>query len=109
MPTFKMNRRILKQIEPSAALMSQLSAYILRKAFPIDKTRDIFWGVDPSLSEIAEGSPQLEELRSGTFDKAFWFGFKWVHPGIPGQVLTSVDPTIASDSHSANLRTVIVN
>ena len=108
MPTFKMNRRILKQIEPSAAPMSQLSAYILRKAFPIDKTRDIFWGVDPSLSEIAEGSPQLEELRSGTFDKAFWFGFKGLHPGIPAQVVTSVDPTIGSDSDLGKLRNVLV-
>jgi TonB family protein len=108
MAKFKMNNKILKQIEPSAVPMSQLSAYLLRKAFPIDKTRDIFWGVDASLSEIAEGSPQLEELRAGAFDKAFWFGFKGVHPGIPGQVVTSVDPTIGSDSDLGKLRNVLV-
>ncbi|MGB8496322.1 MAG: TonB family protein [Candidatus Acidiferrum sp.] len=107
MPRFKMNEKILKRIEPSAVPMSQLSAYLLRKAFPIDKTRDIFWGVDSSLSEIPEGSPQLEELRAGAFDKAFWFGFKGVHPGIPAQVVTSVDPTIGSDSDLGKLRNIL--
>lgn len=107
-PKFKMNEKILKQIEPSAAPMSQLSAYLLRKAFPIDKARDIFWGVDPSLSEMAEGSPQLEDLRSGTFDKAFWFGFKGVHPAIPAQVVTSADPTAGSDSDLGKLHNTLV-
>lgn len=107
MPKFKMNEKILKQIEPSAVPMSQLSAYLVRKAFPIDKTRDIFWGVDSSLTEFPEGSPQLEELRAGAFDKAFWFGFKGVHPGIPAGVVTSVDPTIGSDSDLGKLRNVL--
>jgi TonB family protein len=108
MPRFKMNEEILKRVEPSVVPMSQLSAYLLRKAFPIDKTRDIFWGVDSSLSEIQEGSPQLEELRAGAFDKAFWLGFKGVHPGIPAQVVTSVDPTIGPDSDLGKLRYVLV-
>lgn len=107
MPKYKMNEKILKQIEPSAVPMSQLSAYLLRKAFPIDKTRDIFWGVDSSLTEILEGSSQLEELRAGAIDKAYWFGFKGVHPGIPAQVVTSVDPTIGSDSDLGKLRNVL--
>ena len=107
MPKFKMNDKILKKTEPAAVPMSQLSAYLLRKAFPADKNRDIFWGVDSSLSEIPEGSPQLEKLRAGAFDKAFWFGFKGVHPGIPAQVVTSVDPTIGSDSDLGKLHNVL--
>jgi TonB family protein len=107
MPIFKMNKKILKQIEPTAVPMTQLSSYLLRKAFPIDKTRGIFWGVDSSLSDIPEGSLQLEELRAGAFDKAFWFGFKGGHPGMPAQVVTSVDPTVGSDSDLGKLRNVL--
>jgi len=109
MPKFEMNDEILKRIEPSAALMSQLSAYVLKKAFPSDKTRDVFWGVDPSLAVLEEESLQLEELRAGAFDKAFWFGFKGVHPGIPAQVVTSVDPTLGSDSDRGKLHNVLEN
>ncbi len=107
MPKFKMNNKILKQIEPSAVSMSQLSAYLLRKAFPIDKARAVFWGLDSSLSEIAMEGPQLEELKAGVFDKALWFGFKGVHPAIPAQVVSSVDPTIGSDSDLGKLRNVL--
>lgn len=107
MPRFKMNEKILKQIEPSALPMARLSDFVLKKSFPVDKTSDISWGLDSSLSEIPEGSPQLEELRAGAFDKAFWFGFKGVHPGIPAQVVTSVDPTIGSDSDLGKLRNVL--
>lgn len=106
-PKFKMNDKILKQIEPSALPMSQLSVFLLKKAFPIGKTRDIFWGVDSILSDIQRESPQLEELKAGAFDKAFWFGFKGVHPGIPAEVVTSVDPTIGSDSDLGKLRNVL--
>jgi len=107
MPKFKMDNKVLKRIEPSAAPMSQLSGLLLREAFPVDKTRDVFWGVDSSLSELQQESPQLEELRAGAFDKGFWFGFRGVHPGIPAEAVTSVDPTIGSDSDLGKLRNVL--
>ena len=107
LPKFKMNIKILEPIEPSAVPMSQLSAHLLKRAFPSDKARAIFWGVDSSLSEVPVESPQLKELKVGVFDKAFWFGFKGVHPAIPAQVVSSVDPTIGSDSDLGKLRNVL--
>jgi TonB family protein len=107
MPIFKMNARALKQKEPAAERMSQLFAYLLTKGFPSEKTRAIFWGVDESLSDFPPDSPQVQELKAGQFDKGYWFGFKGVHPAIPAQVVTSVDPSIGSDSDLGKLRNVL--
>lgn len=79
MPVFKMNQKILKPVEPSALPMSQLSDFVLKKSFPGDKTRDTSRDLDSSLTELPVGSPQLEELRAGAFDRGFWFDFKGVY------------------------------
>lgn len=107
MPIFKMNEKILKQKEPTAERMSQLFGYLLTKGFPSEKTRDIFWGVDATLSDFSPDGPQIRDLKAGQFDKGYWFGFKGVHPAIPAQVVTSVDPTIGSDSDLGKLRNVL--
>jgi TonB family protein len=107
MPMFKMNEKVLKQKEPSVERMSQLFRYLLMKAFPPEKTRDIFWGVDPSLTDFSPDSPQIQELKAGQFDKGYWFGFKGAHPGIPAQVVTSFDSTAGSDSDLGKLRNVL--
>ena len=107
MPIFKMNEKVLKQKEPTAERMSQLFGYLLTQGFPSEKTRDIFWGVDATLSDFSPDGPQIRDLKAGQFDKGYWFGFKGVHPAIPAQVVTSVDPTIGSDSDLGKLRNVL--
>lgn len=107
MPIFKMNAKVLKQKEPAAERMSQLSAYLLTKAFSSEKTRAIYWGVDESLSDFPPDSSQVQELKAGQFDKGYWFGFKGVHPAISAQVVTTVDTTLGSDSDLRKLHNVL--
>jgi Gram-negative bacterial TonB protein C-terminal len=65
MPEFKMNMRILRQVEPSAEQMSGLFWHIIERAFPKEK-----------LSDIQLTSGLLEELKSGLFDSAYWYTVK---------------------------------
>lgn len=107
MPMFRINEQTLKRKQPSAARMSELSDYLLKKAFPPEKTPDFFWGIEPSLIDFPPDSPQMQGLKNGQFDKGYWFGFKGPHPAIPAQVVTSFDPTIGSDSDLGKLRSVL--
>jgi TonB family protein len=108
MPKFKMNDKLLKKREPSAQRMRNLSFYLLKQAFPIDKVRDVWWGGDSILSGIAADSPQIVELNSGRLNEAYWFGSKGAPPGLPAQTtVTAFDPTLGSDSDLGKLRNVL--
>jgi rRNA maturation protein Nop10 len=73
MPKFKMDEKLLKQKEPSAERMSRLLDYLKAKAFPPESR-------DPSLSDFASDSPQIQALKAGRFDRGYWFGLKGDYP-----------------------------
>jgi len=107
MPRFKMNEKLIREKEQTVERMSQLTFYLLKRAFPGGKIRDISWGIDPSLRELPPDSPELEALKSGRFDAGYWIAFDGMHPAIPAQVVPTVDPTIGSDSDLGKLHNVL--
>jgi len=101
LPEFKMNTTLLKRTAPQAIELLNLDSTIAQRAFPSDMSR-MSGDQQPVADEAA-----LSLLRSGHFDKGFWFGFRGVHPAIPARVVTSADPTVGSSVDWGKFRNVL--
>jgi hypothetical protein len=107
LPKFKMNEQLFKKQEPTIERMYRLPAYLWRKAFPSGDSRRVSWGENSILEDIQPESQQMAALRAGKFDPGYWFSFEGAHPAIPAAVVSTVDPTIGSDSDLGKLHNVL--